>query len=416
MFRRILDSPYFLYGLAALLLIAGVLSMFRVELPNRSVGDVQDIADLGERDDLNVVFILIDTLRADRLGSYGYERDTSPVMDLLAQGGVRFAKAEAQSSWTKTSMASLWTGLFPPRTGILRFDDGLPESATLPAEILEEAGYVTGGIFRNGWVGANFGFKQGFQTYLKPEGREDPDGVESSLPGTTKLPGTDVDVTLAGLEFLRTHAHNKFFLYLHYMDIHQYTYEKGYADLYEGATISDNYDRAIRWTDKQVDRVVQELEDRGIMERTIIVIASDHGEAFLEHGKEGHAPGPAPRVDRGALHHEPPLHRRRRCGGRLGGAQRRHLADGAGHPRARSPAESRRRLPRARHPGCRPRRRDRGPPLLRVSRPDLGPDGRNDPPAGRAPHRRPQDHVQPGRGEHLPVPGRWPATRSRPRT
>ena len=88
----------------------------------RPLGSAEDIARLSERTDLNVLFILIDTLRADRLGSYGYERDTSPALDRLAARGVRFARHLAQSSWTKCSMASLWTGLYPARTGVTRFD------------------------------------------------------------------------------------------------------------------------------------------------------------------------------------------------------------------------------------------------------------------------------------------------------
>ena len=86
----------------------------------RPLGDATDIEELHERSDLNLLFILIDTLRADRLGAYGYERDTSPTIDALAADGVRFAQQLSQSSWTKCSMASLWTGLYPARTGVTR--------------------------------------------------------------------------------------------------------------------------------------------------------------------------------------------------------------------------------------------------------------------------------------------------------
>ena len=77
-----------------------------------------------------LVFLLIDTLRADRLGSWDYERDTSPTLDRLAATGIRFGRHLAQSSWTKCSMASLWTGLYPARSGVLRYDHGAPESPT----------------------------------------------------------------------------------------------------------------------------------------------------------------------------------------------------------------------------------------------------------------------------------------------
>ena len=134
----------------------------------RSLGSADDIEGLAQRDDLNVLFILVDTLRAHRLGSYGYERDTSPTIDALAADGVRFARHLAQSSWTKCSMASLWTALYPARSRITRFEDVIPETATLPAEILREAGFRTSGLYRNGWVAPNFGFAQGFEIYHSP--------------------------------------------------------------------------------------------------------------------------------------------------------------------------------------------------------------------------------------------------------
>jgi glucan phosphoethanolaminetransferase (alkaline phosphatase superfamily) len=130
--RRLLDSPRTYFTLAALLAISAIASQFSIHVPSRPVGTIDDLAELRNRR-LNVVFVVIDTLRADRLSAYAYARKTSPVLDDLAQGGVRFARVEAQSSWTKTSMASLWTGLFPIRTGMLRSNHGLPEEATLPA-------------------------------------------------------------------------------------------------------------------------------------------------------------------------------------------------------------------------------------------------------------------------------------------
>ena len=254
------------------------------------MGSVDEIATLKDREDLNVVFIVVDTLRADRLGSYGYDRETSPLIDDLTRSGVRFARTQAQSSWTKTSMASLWTGLYPPRAGILHYNDAISPKVMMPAEIFKEAGYTTAAIFRNGWVGANFGFDQGFDTYLKPQPRKVEKGFERHVPGTAaRVPGTDTDVTLGALEFLRNNTHQKFMLYLHYMDVHQFAYEASFAELDFGSTLSDSYDRAIRWTDANIDLLVAELERLNLMEKTILVLASDHGEAFSEHGIEGHA-------------------------------------------------------------------------------------------------------------------------------
>jgi arylsulfatase A-like enzyme len=287
--RKLLDSPWTYFGLAGLLAILAVASQFEIRLPARDVGAVADLPKLRERDDTSVLFILVDTLRADRLGAYGYARPTSPVIDRLAASGIRFAQVEAQSTWTKASMASLWTSLYPVHTGVTRFDHALPPEAVLPAERLKQAGFKTGGFFRNGWVANNFGFDQGFDAYYQPVPTRKPDQVRRRSPGTAALQGTDLDATEAALEFLRSYGNERFFAYVHYMDVHQYLFDQEAADLGFGTGLSDAYDAAIHWTDRNVGRLVDELEQRGLAEKTIVVIAADHGESFYEHGHEGHA-------------------------------------------------------------------------------------------------------------------------------
>jgi arylsulfatase A-like enzyme len=285
--RRILDSPWLYFGLAAVLLIVAVASQFEIHLPTRPQGSVADLRQLQDRDDLNVVFILIDTLRADRLGCYGYERDTSPTLDLIASTGVRFAHVQSQSSWTKSSMASLWTSSYPARAGILRYPDTVAQEALLPAEVLSAHGFKTAGIYRNGWVDPNFGFGQGFDIYLKPRPSLTPARFQRRNPSTSPLQGTDLDATESAIEFLRGHARDRFFLYVHYMDVHQYLYDDE-AALF-GTSLSDAYDNAIRWVDRNVSAVVGQLEEQGLLGKTLVVIAADHGESFYEHGEEGHA-------------------------------------------------------------------------------------------------------------------------------
>jgi len=287
--RRIIDSPWFYFTLAGLLVIAGVLSQVEIHLPSRPFGEPEQIGELRERDDVNVLFIVIDTLRADRLGGYGYDRPTSPMLDTLARYGVRFDRVESQSTWTKCSMASLWTGLYPVRTGVTRFRHALPEAALVPAELLREAGFRTGGIWRNGWLANNFGFGQGFELYVRPHPSKTRERFEQRTPSTHPLLGNDFDATEAALEFMRTYADERFFLYVHYMDVHQYLYDQEAAKLAFGTSYSDAYDSAISWVDRNVGRLVQELQEKDLLRRTLIVIASDHGEGFYEHGREGHA-------------------------------------------------------------------------------------------------------------------------------
>jgi arylsulfatase A-like enzyme len=248
---------------------------------------VEALLELRERDDLNVVFLLVDTLRAHRLGLYGYDRDTTPNLDAVAASGIVFDDVVSQSSWTKTSMASLWTATHPVRNGMLRFDHVLPEEAVMPAERFRDAGYRTAGIFRNGWVDESFGFAQGFDTYVRPViGRE---RIQMHRDARTVGPiaGSDEDLTIAATAFLDQFGGERFFLYLHYMDVHQYVYDEASAIF--GTSYSDVYDQAVRWTDRLIGGLLQRLEDDGILDRTLVVIASDHGEAFLEHGFEGHA-------------------------------------------------------------------------------------------------------------------------------
>jgi arylsulfatase A-like enzyme len=252
----------------------------------RPLGSAKDIEALRQRDDLNVLFIVVDTLRAERLGSYGYARDTSPVLDRLASSGIRFSRHLAQSSWTKASMASLWLSLNPARTGITRFDHVIPEEARMPAEILSEAGFQTVGLYRNGWVAPTFGFDQGFEVYKRPLKVPLPPGVRRENP-TISTGGTDEAIVASAVEFLRLRGRDRWFLYLHLMDVHEYLYDEESALF--GVRYTDVYDNSIRWTDGVLEVLLSSLAEFGHLDDTLIVLTSDHGEAFSERGFEGHA-------------------------------------------------------------------------------------------------------------------------------
>ena len=251
----------------------------------RPKGSIEDLQSLRERNDLNVLFILIDTLRADRLGTYGATRPTSPQIDALAQDGIRFEHHLSQSSWTKASMASLWTGLYPNRSGVLRSRHAVPDAARMPAEIFREAGFRTAAMYRNGWVARNFGFSQGFEIYMKPTPTGP--GRARAERDPAKIAGDDGDVIRAATGFLRTHRDDRWFLYLHLLDVHQYLSDAETSVF--GTSYSDVYDNAILWTDGLLGHLLEELDRGGMRDRTLIVLTSDHGEAFGEHGTDGHA-------------------------------------------------------------------------------------------------------------------------------
>jgi arylsulfatase len=209
------------------------------------------------------------------------------VIDLVAAHGIRFDEVLAHASWTKTSMASLWTGGFPGSHGVLNWSHVLPEAARMPAEAFLERGYRTAGLHRNGWVGSIFGFAQGFQNYYQPRASVTPQKLERRNPSTGPLQGSDEDTTLAAREFLRSFRDERFFLYVHYMDVHQYTYDQ-HSALF-GTSYSDAYDNAIHWVDRNVAALLSALDETGRSASTLVVISSDHGEEFGEHGGEGHA-------------------------------------------------------------------------------------------------------------------------------
>ena len=150
-----------------------------------------------------IILISLDTLRADHLGAYGYHRDTSPSIDVLAKEGVVFENAVVQSPWTLPSHMSIMTSLYPSFHGLTDKDSFLPlsdEYVTL-AELLKKGGYKTGAFTDGGFVSAKFGFDRGFDTYYDQGG-----GIKTILPEAKKWLG-----------LLKSEP---FFLFIHCYDIH----------------------------------------------------------------------------------------------------------------------------------------------------------------------------------------------------
>jgi len=259
----------------------------------RPPGTADDIVALKQRKDVNVLFILIDTLRAQHLSTYGYGRPTSPFLDVLASQGVRFGRQMSQSSWTKCSMASLWTSLYPQHDGVTRFDDVLPPEARLASEVFHDAGFHTAGIWRNGWVEGYFGFDQGFDLYTRPAGRSGGPEVLRRNP-TLLQNGTDMDAVQAAAEFLRINGRERWFLYLHFMDVHEYTYDERSAQF--GSAYMDIYDNAVLHVNQVLDAMMRVLYSDGYLANTLFIVAADHGEAFGERNSEGHARNVFPEV------------------------------------------------------------------------------------------------------------------------
>jgi arylsulfatase A-like enzyme/Flp pilus assembly protein TadD len=247
----------------------------------------------------NLVLIGIDTLRADRLGCYGYENIQTPHMDDLARRGVLFENTTAHIPVTLPSLSSILTSTLPPTHGV-HYNEGfyLSSSAMTLAEILREEGYETGAVVGAVVLDSITGVSQGFSRY-----DDDFETYTSYAPQIeileTQLSHTQrraQNVTDLALPLSVSMAEKgPFFLFLHYFDPHTpYDPPPPHSNidpsLVEGSEeiFKARYDREIAYTDEQIGRLLKGLEERGLMENTLVVLTSDHGEALGEHGELSH--------------------------------------------------------------------------------------------------------------------------------
>ncbi|HEX2484704.1 MAG TPA: sulfatase [Myxococcota bacterium] len=246
----------------------------------------------------NLVLLSIDTLRRDRLGAYGYDRPTSPVLDALAARGVVFEGASAPSSWTVPSHGSLLTGLSPQAHGATGAVQRLDPRAETLAGWLRQHGYATAAVVNTVLLSAKRGFAGGFDHFELVLGPE-PAAPEIHARALRWLDGA--------------RERRPFFLFLHYYDVHSdYAPAPAYRELLvspyrgpaDGTTeqlkaarlgrlslapddarhLSELYDAEIRQLDDELGRFFAALEERGLLADTAIVVTSDHGEEFGEHG------------------------------------------------------------------------------------------------------------------------------------
>ena len=263
----------------------------------------------------NILLIVVDTARADRFSFAGYARPTSPEIAVLASEGTIYERAYTPAPWTLPAHASLFTGLFPSShgadSGHLRLDE---EFRTL-AECLHDAGYRTQGYAANPWVGRQYGLAQGFDTYeeIWKEGRggeedagakalnarverflewrgDNPDArrqpffifinyLEPHLPYNPPEPSRSrflpAGVDRAAVERLRQFKHP---------DEVRYVLGLGGPSLDDLSILSDLYDGELSYVDGRVGDLARFLRERGLLDETILVITSDHGEAIGDHG------------------------------------------------------------------------------------------------------------------------------------
>jgi arylsulfatase A-like enzyme/Tfp pilus assembly protein PilF len=222
----------------------------------------------------NLLIITIDTLRADRVGAYGYAAARTPAIDRLARDGVAFSRAYATAPITLTSHASLMTGRYPAGHGARHNGMRLEPSTPTLAGALAGAGFSTGGFVAAFPLDRRFGLIKGFQTY----GDRMPRGADGRI--ANERPGRLVaDEAIAWLDRNRT---NRFFLWVHLFEPHA-----PYGDRRDRRPAEARYDDEVAEADAQAGRVVASLG--AARDSTLVVIAGDHGESFGEHGEIGHS-------------------------------------------------------------------------------------------------------------------------------
>jgi arylsulfatase A-like enzyme len=262
----------------------------------------------------NAILIVVDALRADHLGSYGYPKATTPHLDRLAASSLLFANAYSAAPWTVPSMASLLTSTLPSVHRISEPPDRAnPRLAVLPRrflllpEVLQNEGYRTGAITTIGWVSPETGYDQGIDEFILADRR-------------------DENLVTRAESFISRHADEKFFLYLHFIDLHDYFHPRNLfavdplpVDLSPGflalrratsfevyqalekdlsrpgkLSAADReflvaaYDRGLAETDRLIGELLEMLKRSNLLERTCVVVTADHGEQFLEHDRLVH--------------------------------------------------------------------------------------------------------------------------------
>ncbi len=245
----------------------------------------------------NVVLVVLDTLRADRLGCYGHERAQTPNLDALAERGVRFADASSVATWTLPSHASMFTSTYPSQHGLWK-DQRLSEDAVTIAEVLSDRGYHTAAFAESGFVTSAYGFARGF------------DGFDSQMRDcseTFELARRWIDDTREPFfAFVQTYqVHSPYDppqpfrerLVRPYsgelperLEVTDYGWTSGTAppSPEDVRYISDLYDAEVSYLDAQLGEFLSHLEERGYGRKTLFVITSDHGEEFFEHGSVSH--------------------------------------------------------------------------------------------------------------------------------
>lgn len=237
----------------------------------------------------NVLLIIVDTLRMDRLECYGARTVETPASSALSREGIRFENAITPAPYTLPSICSILTGLYPYRHQVRDNEMNLHESLTTLAEVFREAGYRTGAVVGSAVLARERNLAQGFDHYDD----DFPDSLpvygkkyrELNMRLGSRAQRRAGDVTTRALEWIREERDGPFFLFAHYFDPHTlYDPPPPYDSLYA----TTPYEGEVAYTDEQVGRLLDGLDDAGLREKTMVVFVADHGEGLGDHEEAGH--------------------------------------------------------------------------------------------------------------------------------
>ncbi|HPQ67283.1 MAG TPA: sulfatase [bacterium] len=253
----------------------------------------------------NVLLIVIDTLRADHLGCYGYFRNTSPFLDGFAASNLVFEDAFCSIPITLPSHSTILSGLYPQKTGVLRNWGTLPDSIVTLPEILRSRGYRTGAVVSTAVLKKGKNLEQGFDDYLENW------GISEKVPrgegAAWELKGLAEDADRMALEWIERDRDRPFFLFINYYDVHgPYVEDERFARTFdpdsprfleylrghydrmpdldwkrESITF---YDRSLRYLDRELETFFARLRELGVLENALVVVTSDHGNGLFQHG------------------------------------------------------------------------------------------------------------------------------------
>ena len=253
-------------------------------------------------DDLppNVVLITLDTTRADHLSAYGYERQTSPVLDTLAAEGAKFELAFAPISTTGPSHSTMFTALYPLTHRVIKNGIPLADAQVTLAEILNSRGYQTAAIIGSFVLTERFGFSQGFEFFDDEFAAEHASIRGSEWEGHTYEGGFDRranETTRRAIDWLEQtrQAERPFFLFVHYFDPHApYSPPPEFRNHFGSTGRKGNerlialYDEEIAFTDREIGLLLDSLSRLQLSDKTVVVVTADHGEGLGDHNHDGH--------------------------------------------------------------------------------------------------------------------------------